>query len=61
VNYDIKKTFEPITINEENYLRNLNLIYVDNTDDLTNWEPRIEILDPEDIRKVQKLEDRKIR
>lgn len=48
-------------ITPEEYLRPLTCIYKDNSDNLQMWEPHIEILDPNDIRKFQKLEERKNR
>lgn len=32
-----------------------------NIDSTENWEPKIKFVDPDDILKLQKLEDRKIR
>eukprot|EP01016_Furgasonia_blochmanni_P040451 TRINITY_DN5165_c0_g1_i8.p1 TRINITY_DN5165_c0_g1~~TRINITY_DN5165_c0_g1_i8.p1 ORF type:complete len:337 (-),score=31.12 TRINITY_DN5165_c0_g1_i8:236-1246(-) len=61
-NMNLKHTIAPpITITEENYLRPITQIYADKTDNLTMWEPKIEILDVADIKKVEKLEDRKSR
>jgi SWI/SNF-related matrix-associated actin-dependent regulator of chromatin subfamily B protein 1 len=60
-NIQIKSNYAPILITEHNYLRNVQQIYTDNTDNINSWEPKIEFLDPNDIRKVQKLEDRKNR
>lgn len=48
-------------ITQENFLRQISQIYKDDTDNLQIWEPHIEILDPSDIRKFQKLEERKNR
>lgn len=59
-NLDLKAQ-APQIITPENYLRPLLYIYNDNTDNLSLWEPHIEILDPNDIRKHEKLEERKIR
>ena len=48
-------------ITPDNFLRPISHIYKDDTDNLLIWEPHIEILDPSDIRKFQKLEERKNR
>jgi len=60
-NLQIKNNYAPILITENNYLRPVTQIYTDQNDNLNSWEPKIEFLDPNDIRKVQKLEDRKNR
>lgn len=60
-NLNIKQDQSSILINEHNYLRDLHQIYTDLSDNLSFWEPRVELLDPSDISKVQKTEDRKIR
>ena len=60
-NTQIKQNYAPILITENNYLRPISQIFTDQTDNLNSWEPRIEFLDLNDIRKVQKLEDRKNR
>lgn len=48
-------------ITPENFLRPITQVYIDDTDNLQTWQPHIEILDPSDIRKFQKLEERKNR
>eukprot|EP01017_Pseudomicrothorax_dubius_P026902 TRINITY_DN3041_c0_g1_i3.p1 TRINITY_DN3041_c0_g1~~TRINITY_DN3041_c0_g1_i3.p1 ORF type:complete len:257 (+),score=52.02 TRINITY_DN3041_c0_g1_i3:346-1116(+) len=58
---NIKSSFTTVQINENNYLRPIRFINNDTTDNLTDWEPRIEILDPNEIKKVEKLEERKAR
>ena len=60
-NLNMKQEQAHVLITEHNYLRDLQRIYTDLSDNLCSWEPRVEMLDPEDIRRVQKTEDRKIR
>ena len=47
-------------ITEQNYLRDINSNFLEG-DNLAYWEPRIEVLDPEDLEKIEKLENRKLR
>ena len=60
-NINIKQEQASVVIDENNYLRDTGTFYGDLNDNLSLWEPRVELLDPNDIRKVQKTEDRKIR
>jgi hypothetical protein len=55
------KTPPSKVITTDNFLRPISHIYKDDTDNLQIWEPHIEILDASDIRKFQKLEERKNR
>ncbi len=51
----------PITINQDNYLRQITHIYQDESDNVTGWEPKLEILDPIEVKKLEKLDERKSR
>lgn len=50
---------EPVTL--ENYLRGVQIIYFDESDNLNNWEPRIQTYTNEEIKKHEQLEERKYR
>ncbi len=50
---------EPVTL--ENYLRSVQLIYFDESDNLNSWEPRIQTYTNEEIKKHEQLEERKYR
>lgn len=58
-----KKNLENTLITESNYLRSTGPAdwYPYEGDELIRWEPRIEVLNPKDIDRIEKLEDRKIR
>ncbi len=52
---------ESNTVTLGNYLRPVQQVYRDESDNLQAFEPVIEYLDDQDIRKVQRLEDRRYR
>ena len=58
-----KKNLEQVLITEDNYLRNVgpDMGNPHDPNDVARWEPRIEVLDPEEIARIKKLEDRKNR
>jgi len=57
-----KKNPDQIIVTEENYLRSTGPAgYPFEGEEASRWEPRIEILDPRDIERIEKLEDRKSR
>jgi len=57
-----KKNIDQIIITEDNYLRSTAPAgYPYEGEEASRWEPRIEILDPRDIERIEKLEDRKTR
>jgi hypothetical protein len=58
---NIKQAYTTVQITEQNYLRQIRQVYADGTDNLYEWEPRIEVLDPNEIKKFEKLEDRQQR
>eukprot|EP00828_Plagiopyla_frontata_P039040 TRINITY_DN5125_c0_g1_i1.p1 TRINITY_DN5125_c0_g1~~TRINITY_DN5125_c0_g1_i1.p1 ORF type:complete len:205 (+),score=28.65 TRINITY_DN5125_c0_g1_i1:258-872(+) len=48
-------------ITPDNYLRPIQYVYKDNTDNLALWEPHVTVLEKDDLEKIKKLEDRKSR
>lgn len=50
---------EPVTT--ENYLRPIQTVYFDDNDNLSIWEPKIQIFSQEEIKKHEQLEERKYR
>jgi len=56
------KNLGQIVITEDNYLRSTaSISYPHEGEEASRWEPRVEIIDPKDIARIEKLEDRRSR
>jgi len=60
VNSSLQKNLQSRVVTEDNYIRSVPVAH-NEEDGLALWGPKIEVIDPEDIEKFEKLENRKLR